>query len=119
MVNYLLECIKFIKKGNPVYVLGNILLGLASVLSSVLFVLMIAVIASAVISWVNADPYNQIVRIIRSITEPLYKVIRKKIPTTFGALDLTPIIVLLIIQFSQIAIVDSIRMFATNLTLGQ
>lgn len=100
------------------YILGNVLLGTSAVLDTILFMLTILVIASVIISWVNADPYNQIVRIIRMTTSPVYSYIRKKIPTHFGGLDLTPIIVLLAIQFSQIAIVNSLRMFANNLLIG-
>lgn len=100
------------------YILGNLLLGLASVANSVLFVYTIIIIASAVISWVNADPNNQIVRIIHMLTEPVYKKLRQKIPTTIGGLDLTPVILLLLIQFIQIAVISSISMFGFSLVHG-
>jgi YggT family protein len=57
------------------------------------------IIISALISWVRPDPYNPIVRTLRSLTEPVYGFIRKVIPTTFGMIDIAPMIVLLILIF--------------------
>jgi YggT family protein len=65
----------------------------------VLDVYMIIVIASALISWVNPDPYNPIVRFLRSATEPVYSRIRRYIPAVAGGIDFTPIIVILAIVF--------------------
>tara|TARA_R110000868_G_scaffold218576_1_gene469005 strand:- start:150165 stop:150473 length:309 start_codon:yes stop_codon:yes gene_type:complete len=100
------------------YILGNLLIGLATVLNSVLFILTIVIIASAIVSWVNADPYNPIVRIINQITTPIYRKIRRKIPTVFANMDFTPIILLLIIMFIQSGLIPSIMQFGAQLTHG-
>ena len=59
------------------------------------------VIARAVLSWVNPDPYNPIVRFIYNITEPVLGRIRRMVPLQFGGIDFSPIIVFLAIIFLQ------------------
>jgi len=73
------------------------------------------VIISALISWVNPDPYNPIVRFLRNATEPVYRKIRKYIPTYFGGIDIAPLIVILIIVFLQIFLVNSLLGLAYKL----
>lgn len=80
---------------------------IASILEFILIVLnlyMWVVIIAALITWVQPNPYNPIVRFLSNVTEPVYKVIRRYIPTTFGGFDIAPIILILIIQFLQILI---------------
>lgn len=61
----------------------------------------LVIIARVVISWVNADPYNPIVRFIYKITEPILAPIRQLIPTERIGLDLSPLVVILILQLIQ------------------
>jgi YggT family protein len=89
-------------------IFGNFLVGLATVLQIVLTVYMWIIIAQAVLSWVNPDPYNPIVRIIRQVTDPVLFQIRRRIPTVFGGIDFSPVIVLLGIIFLQEFLVKSL-----------
>lgn len=89
-------------------IFGNFLVGLATVLQIVLTVYMWVIIAQAVLSWVNPDPYNPIVRFIRQVTDPVLSQIRRRIPTVFGGIDFSPIIVLLGIIFLQEFLVKSL-----------
>lgn len=60
------------------------------------------VIISALLSWVNPDPYNPIVRFLRNATEPLYWRIRRTLPfVVVGGFDLSPILVIVVIQIVQ------------------
>ncbi len=59
------------------------------------------VIARALISWVNPDPYNPIVRFLHNVTEPVLYQIRRFIPVHFGGIDLTPMILILALIFLQ------------------
>ena len=96
---------------------GNIIFGIAEILRYALTLYSWLIIASAVISWVNADPYNPIVRIIREITQPALNLVRRYIPFTVigGGLDLSPVVVILICWFAQYAIVDNLILFAKAL----
>ncbi|HED33504.1 MAG TPA: YggT family protein [Gammaproteobacteria bacterium] len=61
-----------------------------------------SIVIQAILSWVNPDPYNPVVSILNSITQPILKHFRKLIPPT-GGIDLSSlfaIIALVFIQFS-------------------
>lgn len=97
-------------------VFGNLLQALASVLGTVLTLYFWIVIISALLSWVNPDPYNPIVRILRNLTEPVFYRIRRWLPFTMvGGIDLSPLIVLLAIQFLQIFLVRTLAMTAMRM----
>jgi YggT family protein len=73
------------------------------VVDTVLSLYFWVVIAAVVLSWVNPDPYNPLVRGIRSLTEPVFFRIRKLMPFTYlSGIDFSPFIVLLFIKFIQI-----------------
>ena len=62
------------------------------------------VIIAALITWVQPNPYNPIVQFLWNVTEPVYRYIRRYIPTTFGGFDIAPIILILGLEFLQILI---------------
>ena len=68
------------------------------------------IIISALLSWVNPDPYNPIVQMLYRLTEPAYRFIRRLIPTNFGGLDIAPIILIFALIF--------VETFLTSLFLG-
>jgi YggT family protein len=53
------------------YMIGYFLMAVAKVLDLALNLYMWVVVARAILSWVNPDPYNAIVRFIHAVTEPL------------------------------------------------
>ena len=59
------------------------------------------VIGRVVISWVNPDPYNPIVRFLYNATEPVFSRIRRILPLQFGGMDFTPIALLILIGVLQ------------------
>jgi YggT family protein len=93
------------------FVMSNVLQGLATVLDTVLWLYMWVIIARALISWVNPDPWNPIVQFLERITEPVLAPIRRWIGLRMG-IDLSPIIAILIISFLQIAVVKTLSDFA-------
>ncbi len=97
------------------YFIGYFLMAVAKVLDYVLFFYMWIIIARAVLSWVNPDPYNPIVRFIYNVTEPVMYRVRSKIPVSFGGIDFSPVLVILIIYFLQIFVVNSLARFSQSL----
>ena len=91
------------------FIVGNLLAALASVIGLVLNLYMYIIIARAVISWVNPDPYNPIVRFLYSITDPVLLAIRRRLPLSFGGMDFSPIVVILAIIFLQRFLVASLH----------
>ena len=89
------------------FVMSNVLQGLATVLDTVLWLYMWVIIARALISWVNPDPWNPIVQFLERVTEPVLSPIRRWIGWKMG-IDLSPIIAILIISFLQFAVVKTL-----------
>jgi YggT family protein len=66
------------------------------------------VIIRALISWVSPDPYNPIVQILRRLTEPLLRPLRRLVPPhKLGGLDLSPLLLILLIQLVKYTLVYS------------
>ena len=97
------------------FILSNFLTAIASIMSWVLDAYMWIVIAGAILSWVNPDPYNPIVRFINNVTEPVFNQIRKRLPVSFGGFDLSPIIVILAIPFIKGFLVASLYEIAQSI----
>jgi YggT family protein len=83
------------------FAVGNLIGALAYILDLALTIYMYVIIARALLSWVNPDPYNPIVRFLYTITEPVLYWVRRRVPVVFGGLDLAPLLVLLAIIFLQ------------------
>lgn len=96
------------------FVAGNALSGVATILDYVLWLYMWVIIARALISWVNPDPWNPIVQFLDRATEPVLAPIRRWIGRRMG-MDLSPMIAILIIYFLQIAVVQSLKELAMRM----
>jgi len=66
------------------------------------------IIAAALISWVNPDPYNPVVQILRRVTEPVLRPIRNVLARYQAGLDFSPLVAILIIQFIQRVVLPSL-----------
>jgi YggT family protein len=97
------------------FILSNFLAALASVIGFLLTAYMWLIIARALISWVNPDPYNPIVRFLYSVTDPLLIAIRRRLPLMFGGIDFSPIVVILAIVFLQQFLVSTLHDLAIRL----
>jgi YggT family protein len=89
------------------FVLSNLLTAIAGVLSLVLTVYMYIVIARALVSWVNPDPRNPIVRFLYNATEPLLYRVRGVLPF-MGGIDFSPLVVIVGIYFLQSFLVSTL-----------
>ena len=96
------------------FVAGNVLQGLAKVLEMMLTLYMWIIIARALISWVNPDPWNPIVQFLERATEPVLLPIRRRLGWQMG-IDLSPILAILLIVFLQYAVVASLYEVAAQL----
>ena len=83
------------------FAVKNLIEALAAILNLALTIYLWVIVARALLSWVNPDPYNPIVRFLYNVTEPVLGWVRRRVPLIFGGLDLTPILVLLAIIFLQ------------------
>lgn len=90
------------------FVLSNLLLAIAGALDLILTLYLFIVIARALISWVNPDPRNPIVRFLYNATEPLLYRVRRVLPD-LGGIDFSPLVVIVGIYFLQGFLVASLR----------
>lgn len=99
------------------FILANFLNALAYILELCINIYMYIIIASAIISWVNPDPYNPVVRFLHRATDPVLNRVRRILPN-IGGLDLSPIIVILFIIFLQKFVVNSIFELVSRMKFG-
>ena len=60
----------------------------------------VTIVIAALISWVSPDPRNPIVQILYRVTEPILRPFRRILPPQkTGGIDISPIFVILIIEF--------------------
>jgi YggT family protein len=96
------------------FVFSNFIRALAFILSLSLNVYMWLIIARALVSWVNPDPYNPIVRFLYNVTEPVMGRVRRWVPLVFGGLDLSPILIILVIIFLDKFLVSTLYELAAH-----
>lgn len=96
------------------FIFGNLFQAVAFILDTVLTLYMWIIIISALLSWVNPDPYNPIVRFLHSVTDPVLRPIRRRVGLAMG-IDISPMIVILIILFSKHFIVASLFDIASRM----
>jgi YggT family protein len=97
------------------FVISNFVLTIVGLLELLLWAYFWIIIARAVLSWVNPDPFNPIVRFLYRVTEPVLRPIRHRLPTMTIGLDLSPMVVLLAIYFLESFVVGSLRDLAISL----
>jgi YggT family protein len=97
------------------FLFGNLLGAIATILNYALWFYMWIIIARAVISWVSPDPYNPIVQFLYRATEPVLEPIRRRLPGGGFGIDFSPLIVIFAIYFLQIFLVSSLRDMAFRL----
>ena len=96
------------------FVVGNVIEGLALVLRILLDTYWWIILARVVVSWVQADPYNPIVRFLHAATDPLLYRIRRLLPMSYGGIDFSPLVVMLAIYFLEVAVVKSLYRFSLS-----
>ena len=96
------------------FVLSNLLSAIAGALDLILTLYLFIVIARALISWVNPDPRNPIVRFLYNATEPLLYRVRRVLPDV-GGIDFSPLVVIIGIYFLQGFLVASLRDVAARM----
>jgi len=94
------------------FVIGNFLGALATLLDFALSAYMWIIIGRAIISWVNADPYNPIVRFLYEVTEPVLARIRRVVPIFGGGLDFSPMILIFALIFLRSFLVPTLQQLA-------
>jgi YggT family protein len=97
------------------FIVSNFLIAIAKIIDIGLSLYMWLIIIRAIISWVNPDPYNTLVRFLHSATEPILYPIRKRLPLFFGGFDFSPVLVIMAIFFIQTFFVQRLLQIAVRM----
>jgi YggT family protein len=97
------------------FILANFLIALAQVLDYLLWAYWWILLGRVIISWVNADPGNPIVRFLYMATEPVLSRVRRVLPVYLGGFDLSPVVVWIGVIFLQRFLVHSLYDLAHTL----
>ena len=97
------------------FIAGNVLEGIATILDTILWLYMWVIIIRALVSWVNPDPWNPIVQFLQRVTDPVLYQIRKRLGMGSMGFDFSPIIAILLIWFLQIAVVGTLKDLAIRM----
>jgi YggT family protein len=105
------------REAQGVLLLANVLMGIAQVLSWILWFYQLVLIGYMVISWVNADPRNPIVNFLHAATDPALRVIRRRLPTSlrYFPIDVAFLVLFGLVIFANYALVRSLMDYATVL----
>ena len=91
------------------FIAANVLTACATILHKILEMYSLVVVVAVLVQWVRPDPFNPIVQFLRSVTEPVFDWVRRRIPfAVVGMLDLSPMIVLTMMWFIQLAVIPSL-----------
>ena len=90
------------------FILANVVIATGTILHGALNAYMWIIIIGSLLTWVNPDPYNPIVRFFRIATGPVLSWFRRRLPLQVGAIDLSPLVVIAIIVFLDQAVAKTI-----------
>ncbi len=93
------------------FILAEIVKSIALFVSLVFNILYFILIIRIIISWVGADPSNEIVRVIYKITDPLLAPFRA-LPLRIGAIDFSPIVAFLVLSVVKNLVVNLLYQIA-------
>jgi YggT family protein len=100
-------------------VLARFILTIAVILNGLLNTYWWIVIIAVLLTWVNPDPRNPIVRFLYAVTEPVLYWIRRRFPfLVIGGFDLSPIVLLVGIQFAKLFLVGSLTELAARIQMS-
>ncbi len=97
------------------FVIANVISAVAWLLAELCFLAVILVVVRAILSWVDPNPYNPLVRIVTTLTEPLLRPFRRWVPPErTGGLDLSPLFAVLAIKLIELILVKTLYQWAAT-----
>ena len=97
------------------FVIGNLLGAVATVLDTLLYVLMIVIFVNALLSWVRPDPNNPIVVFLDRVSDLVCNPLRRLFPLQYGGMDFAPFVAMLAIWFIRMFVVQTLRDVAVRM----
>jgi len=80
--------------------MSALIVALVQLIHTLITIYIWIIIIAALFSFVRPDPYNPLVKFVYQITEPAFAWVRHKMPfVIIGGMDLSPLVILLALQF--------------------
>jgi YggT family protein len=98
-----------------VFVIGNFLQAVAWILDKVIFLYTIVILIHALLTWVRPDPFNPIVRTLATLSNLILDPIRRLVPMHALGIDLSPLLAILLLQFTNQFVVRSLMELAARM----
>ncbi|WP_262965743.1 YggT family protein [Methylobacter psychrophilus] len=103
--------IRLLFNGSMINIGALAIISITQLISLMINVLVFAVFARALLSWINQGSFNAAASILATLTEPLLNIIRKFIPD-LGGIDLSPLAALLLLQLAKMVILPPLNELA-------
>lgn len=87
---------------NQLSELGMMIHSLGELLTSLIGIYIWVIVITALLSFVNPDPYNPIVQFLYRITNSAYSFVKRFINTNIGGIDLAPLAIIIGLQVAII-----------------
>lgn len=100
----------------PISVSGLLVLAVAALLALLIKVFLFSILIQVILSWVRPGDHSPVSLLLYQLNEPLLAPARRIIPA-FSGLDLSPILVLVLLQLSLMIIVAPLQDFGGMLSL--
>ena len=97
--------VELIMSGEMLAFSGLIILTVAHLLKTILYIYLFIIIVQVIISWINPDAYNPITMIMYQLSKPILRPVRRSIPSA-GGFDFSPLIILVIINLLMILLIS-------------
>lgn len=100
--------LKFFLLGHPPAVAGILVGALAALLAKAIYVIIGALLILVVASWVAPGSYSPLLSLADDLVRPIVRPVRRRLPD-LGGLDLSPMVVLVILQLLMMLLVWPLR----------
>lgn len=97
------------------FVIGNLLTAVATVLHALFNTLLLVILVNALLSWVRPDPMNPIVQFLERVSDVVCNPIRRVLPTAMGGIDFAPFLAMLAIWFIDMFLYNTLRDLAIRM----
>jgi len=88
----------------------------AELLQLAIYIFIFTLIVQAIISWINPHSYNPVTALLYSLNQPLLRPAQRILPD-LGGLDLSPLLVLIVLQLLLMLLVAPLKDFALRLAM--
>lgn len=99
-------------------IFGLLVWGLAELLQQTVNIFFFAILIMTLISWVQPGGNSPVINLLRRLAEPLLKIARRYVPLVAG-IDLSPLIVLVILQLINILISEPLIVLGMRISIGK